>query len=108
MWESIWNSNNIYYVMGIVAVVGVICKVVGQTTLRRLVKAASNMAKSTHKFMKLVRAKYEHACMVNEQVDNVNIFLDGVSRRYNLLLRRYTGSILVEMWCGSSAYGIDG
>lgn len=84
MWESIWNSNNIYYVMGIVAVVGVISKVVVHVTLRRLVKAASNMAKSTHKFMKLVRAKYEHACMVNEQVDNVNVFVDKFIHEYEV------------------------
>ena len=35
-------------------------KIINQFTLTRLVRAAGNMPKSTHRLIKLVRAKYEH------------------------------------------------
>ena len=54
------DTNIIVYLMIIVGVIGVLAKVINQITLRRLVKAAGSMSKSTHKLIKLVRAKYEH------------------------------------------------
>ena len=51
------NTNVIIYLMVAIGVLGVLAKIVNQLTLRRLVKAAGNMSKSTHKLVKLVRGK---------------------------------------------------
>ena len=48
------DTNIVMYLMIAVGVIGVLAKVMNQITLRRMVKAAGNMSKSTHKLMKLV------------------------------------------------------
>lgn len=42
------------------------------------------MGKSTHPFMRLVRAKFEHACMVSEKVENVEAFVDKYLYEYHV------------------------
>ena len=42
------------------------------------------MGKSTHPFMRLVRAKFEHACMVSEKVENVEAFVDKYLYEYRV------------------------
>ena len=59
------SSGSVMYVMAAVGILGVLAKIVNRMTLDRLIKAAGNMPKSTHKLMKLVKAKYEHACMAH-------------------------------------------
>lgn len=76
------DTNVIFYLMIAVGVIGVLAKLVNQVTLRRLVKASGNMSKSTHKLMKLVRAKYEHACMIHDKVDNVGVFVEKYIYEY--------------------------
>lgn len=76
------DTNVIFYLMIAVGVIGVLAKLVNQVTLRRLVKASGNMSKSTHKLMKLVRAKYEHACMIHDKVDNVGAFVEKYIYEY--------------------------
>lgn len=65
-----------------VGIVGILAKVMNYVTLRKLVNAAGSMSKSTHKLMKLVRAKYEHACMVHDRVENVNAFVEKYIYEY--------------------------
>lgn len=85
------DTNIIFYLMIAVGVIGVLAKIVNQLTLRRMVKAAGNMQKSTHKLMKLVRAKYEHACMIHDAVDNVGAFVEKYIYEYRgFLLRVHT------------------
>ena len=72
------DTNVIYYLMAVLGVMGVAAKIVNHLTLRRLLKAAGNMPKSTHKLIKLVRAKYEHACMIHDSVENI----EGASAEY--------------------------
>lgn len=85
------DTNIIFYLMIGVGVIGVLAKIVNQITLRRLVKAACNMSKSTHKLMKLVRAKYEHACMIHDKVDNVGAFVEKYIYEYRgFILRCHT------------------
>lgn len=43
------------------------------------------MSKSTHPFMRLVRAKFEHACMVSEKVENVDVFVDKYLYDYKVM-----------------------
>ena len=40
------------------------------------------MSKSTHRLIQLVRAKYEHACMVHDSVENTNAFVEKYIYEY--------------------------
>jgi len=62
--EVIANTNVIRYLMAAMGILGVIAKLVNQVTLNRLIRAAGTMSKSTHRLIKLVKAKYDHTCMV--------------------------------------------
>lgn len=72
----------IYVLMGGAAVCGIVSKLVVSVSLKRLVKASGNMNKSTHPLMRLVRAKFEHACMISERVENVGVFVDKYLYEY--------------------------
>lgn len=62
--------------LGVFAGAGILSKCLVNATLARLVHASGNMSKSTHPLMRLMRAKFEHACMVSETVENVEVFVD--------------------------------
>lgn len=80
--EVVTGTNIIYYLMAAVGVIGILAKAVNHITLRRMLDAASNMSKSTHKLMKLVRSKYEHACMLHDNVENTEAFVDKYIYEY--------------------------
>lgn len=82
------DTNIMFYLMIAVGVIGVTAKIVNQVVLRRVVRASSNMPKSTHKLMKLVRAKYEHACMIHDTVDNIDAFVEKYIYEYRGALFR--------------------
>lgn len=89
--EVVTDTNIIIYFMMAVGAMGVLAKVVNQFTLRRMVRAAGNMSKSTHKLIKLVRAKYEHACMLHDKVENIDAFVEKYIYEYRgFLLRIHT------------------
>ncbi len=92
MWkEAVVGTSIIFYLMIGVGIVGIAAKSVNYFTLRKMVKAAGNMSKSTHKLMKLVRAKYEHACMIHDRVDNVDAFVEKYIYEYRgVALRIHT------------------
>lgn len=92
MMESTFNSSMIYYIMGVITIGGIISKVIVSVALKKLVQAASEMSKSTHAFMKLVRAKFEHACMVNDKVENIEVFVDKYMHEYQI------GGIRLHSW----------
>lgn len=85
MLEIIVDNRLIYVVTGGVAVIGVISKVISNLSLKRMVKAAGNMSKSNHGLMRLIRAKFEHACMVSEKVENVKVFVEKYLYEYKTL-----------------------
>lgn len=85
MLKMMLDKNIIYVLMGGAAVCGIISKLIVSVTLKRLVRAAGNMNKSTHPLMRLVRAKFEHACMVSEKVENVRVFVDKYLYEYRVL-----------------------
>lgn len=76
------DTNIVLYMMIAVGIIGVAAKLVNHLTLRRMVKSAANMSKSTHKLMKLVRSKYEHACMIHDTVENVGAFVERYIYEY--------------------------
>lgn len=82
------DTNIVLYLMLAVGIIGVVAKLVNHVTLRRMVKSAANMSKSTHKLMKLVRAKYEHACMIHDTVENVGAFVERYIYEYRGFLFR--------------------
>lgn len=76
------NTRVIYYLMAMMGIVGVVAKAVNQTTMNQMLRAAGNMSKSTHRLIKLVRAKYEHACMVHDRVENTDAFVEKYVYEY--------------------------
>lgn len=85
MLEIIVDNRLIYVVTGGVAAIGVVSKVISNLSLKRMVKAAGNMSKSNHGLMRLIRAKFEHACMVSEKVENVKVFVEKYLYEYKAM-----------------------
>ena len=82
------DTRVITYLMAAVGVLGIIAKIVNHITLNRLENAAGNMPKSTHRLIKLVRAKYEHACMIRDSVENIDAFVEKYIYEYRGFLFR--------------------
>lgn len=74
MLKVIVDNHILFVLMGFFVAAGVASKLIVSITLKKLVKAASDMSKSSHSLMRLVRAKFEHACMVSDKVQNVEVF----------------------------------
>lgn len=91
MLETMLEGRVLLVVMGTLAAVGVISKCIVNVTLKRLVRAAGNMNKSNHPFMRLVRAKFEHASMVSDKVENVKVFVDKYLYEYKVMGIRLHG-----------------
>src|SRR5699024_4021691 len=85
MLEVILEGRILYVLMGIVVAVGILSKIAVYLSLKRLVLAAGNMNKSNHPLMRLVKAKFEHACMVSDTVENVGVFVDKYLYEYRVL-----------------------
>lgn len=82
------GSGSVVYVMAAIGILGVLAKIVNRLTLYRLIKAAGNMPKSTHKLMKLVKSKYEHACVAHDSVENIDVFVEKYIYEYRGFLFR--------------------
>ena len=81
-YEVITGTDIMFYLMIAVGVIGGVAKVVNLFTLRRMARAAGNMSKSTHRLIRLVRAKYEHACMLHDRVENAEAFVEKYIYEY--------------------------
>ena len=92
MLELMLDRHVIYVLMGMSAFAGVVSKVVVGRTLRKLVAAAESMGKSNHPLMRLVRAKFEHNCMISEKVENVGVFVDKYLYEYRV------GGVRLHAW----------
>lgn len=82
------DTNIIFFLMIAVGTIGVLGKLMNHLTLCRMVRASGSMSKSSHKLMKLVRAKYEHACMIHDTVDNVGVFVEKYIYEYRGIIFR--------------------
>lgn len=85
MLRMIVDKQIIVIALGIFTIAGILSKCMVNAILSRLVRAAGNMNKSPHPLMRLVRAKFEHACMVSEKVENVEVFVDKYLYGYKVL-----------------------
>lgn len=95
------DTSVITYLMAAIGIIGIIAKVINHFTLVSLTRAAANMPKSTHRLIKLVRAKYEHACMIHDSVENIDAFVEKYIYEYRgCLFRIHTwGQIeLLSVW----------
>ena len=92
MLELMLDRHVIYVLMGMSTFAGVVSKVVVGRTLRKLVTAAESMGKSNHPLMRLVRAKFEHTCMISEKVENVGVFVDKYLYEYRV------GGVRLHAW----------
>lgn len=91
MLETIVKNEIIFYVMGILMLLGVIAKMISHFTVRKMVREAAEIQKSNHRLMKLVKAKFEHASMVSDKVQNVKAFVDKYIYEYRVLGVRLEG-----------------
>lgn len=82
------GTGAVAYLMAGIGALGILAKIINHFTLYRLVKAAGNMPKSTHRLIKLVRAKYEHACMIHDSVENIDAFVEKYIYEYRGFLFR--------------------
>lgn len=85
MLETVVRQEIIFYVMGIVFGIAVIAKLISYITVRRMVKAASEIHKSNQRLMRLIKAKFEHASMVSDKVQNVEAFVEKYIYEYKVL-----------------------
>ena len=92
MLELMLDRHVIYVLMGMSTFAGVVSKVIVGRTLRKLVAAAESMGKSNHPWMRLVRAKFEHTCMISEKVENVGVFVDKYLYEYRV------GGVRLHAW----------
>lgn len=75
----------ILYIMGAVLAFGLVAKIISTITVRKMVKAAGEIQKSNHRLMKLIKAKFEHASMISDKVQNVEAFVDKHMYEYKVL-----------------------
>lgn len=108
MLKVIVDNHILFVLMGIFVAAGVVSKLIVSITLKKLVKAASDMSKSSHSLMRLVRAKFEHACMISDKVQNVDVFAQKylyehkvMGMRIHRLQRIETGSAWLCLLTGA-------
>lgn len=75
----------IFYVMGSLLGVSLLAKLISTITVRKMVKEAAEIQKSNHKLVKLIKAKFEHASLVSDRVQNVGAFVDKYIYEYKVL-----------------------
>ena len=91
MLEMLLDKKLLFVLMGILTGLGVVDKCIVSMTMKRMVEAAGSMSKSNHPLMRLVRAKFEHACMISDTVENVGVFVDKYLYEYKVCgLRLHT------------------
>lgn len=73
-----------FYAMGMLLGISLLAKLISAFTIRKMVKEAAEIQKSNHKLMKLVKAKFEHASMVSDRVQNVGAFVDKYLYEYKV------------------------
>ena len=74
----------VFYVMGALLGISLLAKLISTITVRKMVKEAAEIQKSNHKLMKLIKAKFEHASLVSDRVQNVGAFVDKYIYEYRV------------------------
>ena len=110
MLETIMKYEIIFYVMMVMTAIGVLAKMVSYGAIKKVVKEASEIQKSNHRLMRLVKAKFEHACMVSEQVKNVDAFVRKYLYEYQVFFVRLNSwnALPIKMAWLNLAFGLFG
>ena len=74
----------VFYAMGVLLGISLLAKLISAFTIRKMVIEAAKIQKSDHKLMKLIKAKFEHASMVSDRVQNVGAFVDKYLYEYKI------------------------
>lgn len=99
MLEMLLDKKLLFVLMGILTGLGVADKCIVSMTMKRMVEAAGSMSKSNHPLMRLVRAKFEHACMISDTVENVGVFVDKYLYEYKVCGLRLHSLRRLEKMC---------
>lgn len=101
MLKTLFTEQVLFYLAGGFLIIALAAQVIVAISIKRLSGAAQNMGKSDHTLTRLLKAKYEHACMVHDRVQNVGAFVDKYVYEYRVCgLRLYTWRRLkmVSIW----------
>ncbi len=85
MLEAIVKHGIIFYAMGFMMVIGILAKIISYLTVRKIVEEASEIQKSNHRLMRLMKSKFEHATMVSDRVQNVKVFVKKYLYEYKVM-----------------------
>ena len=99
MLEMLLDKKLLFVLMGMLTGLGVADKCIVSMTMRRMIEAAGSMSKSNHPLMRLVRAKFEHACMISDTVENVGVFVDKYLYEYKVCGLRLHSLRRLEKMC---------
>ena len=99
MLEMLLDKKLLFVLMGMLTGLGVADKCIVSMTMQRMVEAAGSMSKSNHPLMRLVRAKFEHACMISDTVENVGVFVDKYLYEYKVCGLRLHSLRRLEKMC---------
>lgn len=119
MLKTMVDRKVIFVAFVVLVVLGVFSKCVANRTVNRLLKASENMSKSNHAFIRLIRAKFEHACMISDRMENVEVFVDKYIYDYRVMgirlhsLRRLEWicallCVIVGVFGGAASYACYG
>ena len=98
MLEMLLDKKLLFVLMGMLTGLGVADKCIVSMTMKRMIEAGS-MSKSNHPLMRLVRAKFEHACMISDTVENVGVFVDKYLYEYKVCGLRLHSLRRLEKMC---------
>lgn len=99
MLEMLLDKKLLFVLMGMLTGLGVADKCIVSMTMKRMIEAAESMSKSNHPLMRLVRAKFEHACMISDTVENVGVFVDKYLYEYKVCGLRLHSLRRLEKMC---------
>ncbi len=85
MLETWIDYGVVYYAFGVLVLIGLTAKIISEITVRKMVKEAAEIQQSNHRLMRLIKAKFEHACMVSDRVLNVEVFAKKYLYEYKVL-----------------------
>ena len=99
MLDMLLDKKLLVVLMGMLTGLGVADKCIVSMTMKRMIEAAGSMSKSNHPLMRLVRAKFEHACMISDTVENVGVFVDKYLYEYKVCGLRLHSLRRLEKMC---------
>ena len=97
MLEMLLDKKLLFVLMGMLTGLGVADKCIVSMTMKRMIEAAGSMSKSNHPLMR--RAKFEHACMISDTVENVGVFVDKYLYEYKVCGLRLHSLRRLEKMC---------